>query len=144
MVKKAINSDKKVLAELAVQMWDSHTAEELEEKFEEIINSEKVALFIKYIDGLAIGFAQCGLRVDYVEGTKSSPVGYLEGIFIEEKYRCNGFAKELLKACEQWAKEKGCREFASDCELDNNESLKFHMAMGFEEANRIVCFRKEI
>ena len=144
MVKKAINSDKKVLAELAVKMWDSHTVEALEEKFEEKINSENAELFIKYVDDFAIGFAQCGLRVDYVEGTKSSPVGYLEGIFIEDKYRCNGFAKELLKACEQWAKEKGCREFASDCELDNNESLKFHMAMGFEEANRIICFRKEI
>jgi len=45
-------------------------------------------------------------------------------------------------ACEIWSKEIGCKEFASDCELENLASFKFHMAMGFEEANRIICFRK--
>ncbi len=44
----------------------------------------------------------------------------------------------------EFGKEKKCTEFASDCELDNEDSLKFHLAMGFEEANRIICFRKEI
>ena len=42
------------------------------------------------------------------------------------------------------AKEKGCSEFASDCELDNTNSFNFHMAMDFEEANRVICFRKEL
>lgn len=79
-----------------------------------------------------------------MEGTESSPVGYLEGIFVEEKYRKNGYAKELLLSCEIWAKDKGCIEFASDCELVNNESLLFHMSMGFIEANRIICFKKKI
>ena len=80
----------------------------------------------------------------YVEGTHSSPVGYLEGIFIKAEYRNHGFAKELLKECEKWAKEKGCTEFASDCELDNDDSFRFHRAMEFEEANRIICFKKDI
>ena len=79
-----------------------------------------------------------------MEGTDSSPVGYLEGIFVTEGYRQNGFAAELLTECEKWAKEKGCTEFASDCELDNIDSLRFHMAMRFMEANRIICFRKEL
>jgi len=82
--------------------------------------------------------------MDYVEGTESSPVGYLEGIFVKADCRKKGYAKELLFACEKWAKDMGCSEFASDCELDNVDSFKFHMAMGFEEANRIICFRKEI
>ena len=89
-------------------------------------------------------FAQCGLRYDYVEGTDSSPVGYLEGVFVSEGYRRRGYAAELISQCEAWAKEKGCREFASDCELANHESLEFHMAVGFEEVNRVICFRKEL
>ena len=93
---------------------------------------------------MPVGFAQCGLRSDYVEGTESSPVGYLEGIFVKEQYRKQGYAKKLLAACEGWAKEQGCREFASDCELGNTGSFKFHMAMGFTEANRIICFTKRI
>ena len=144
MVRIAINGDSRVLAEMAVQMWDSHTVDELEAEFAETLNDKQSAFFIKYINGLPVGFAQCGLRTDYVEGTESSPVGYLEGIFVKEEYRKNGYAKELLFSCEIWAKEIGCREFASDCEADNMDSFKFHMAMGFDEANRIICFKKNL
>ncbi len=91
-----------------------------------------------------MGFAQCQLRRDYVEGTESSPVGYLEGIFVEESARGGGVAKALLSACEKWAGEQGCREFASDCELSNAVSLAFHLALGFQEANRIICFTKKL
>jgi len=68
---------------------------------------------------------------------------YLEGIFVSEGYRKQGFAAELLSECEKWAKEKGCMEFASDCELGNEDSVKFHMSLGFEEVNRIICFKKD-
>lgn len=142
MVNKATSEDRRILAELAVQMWDSHTVDELEIEFEETLNNDDAEFFIKYVDNKPIGFAQCSLRVDYVEGTDSSPVGYLEGIFVDVNYRNKGYAKELLHACEKWAKDMGCKEFASDCELDNIDSFKFHMAMGFDEANRIICFRK--
>lgn len=125
-------------------MWDSASLTELETEFSKIISSQTAVCFIKYLEDMPIGFAQCGLRNDYVEGTNSSPVGYLEGVFVEEKYRNKGYAKELLFACEKWAKDMGCSEFASDCELTNVNSLKFHLSMGFGEANRIICFRKGI
>ena len=79
-----------------------------------------------------------------MEGTETSPVGYLEGIFVEEPYRNRKIASALLSACETWAKERGCREFASDCELLNADSLRFHLAAGFTEANRIICFVKTL
>ncbi len=144
MIKKATQKDSVILAELAVKMWHNHSTEDLKAEFLEIVSSKDAVCFIKYSDNLPIGFAQCQLRRDYVEGTHSSPVGYLEGIFIKEEYRKKGYAKDLLHKCELWAKEKGCVEFASDCELDNTSSFNFHMAMGFEEANRVICFRKEL
>ena len=144
MVRKATTADSRILAEMAVQMWDSHTIDELETEFTETFNDKHIAFFIKYVHNLPVGFAQCGLRTDYVEGTESSPVGYLEGIFVKEDFRNNGYAKEMLSACEAWAKSMGCTEFASDCELSNIGSFKFHIAMGFEEANRIICFKKRI
>ena len=54
-----------------------------------------------------------------------------------------GIVAALLARCESWAKEKSCTEFASDCELLNEASIRFHKALDFSEANRIVCFRKE-
>ncbi len=144
MIKQAMENDSVALAKLANQMWGGKEITERAEEFKELIESENATCFLKYVDGEAVGFAQCQLRHDYVEGTETSPVGYLEGILVEEAYRHKGYAKELLRECEKWAKSKGCTEFASDCELENEESLRFHMAMQFEEANRVICFRKSI
>ena len=103
-----------------------------------------IAIFVCYLKNEIIAFAQCQLRYDYVEGTNSSPVGYLEGIYVEPMYRKQGIAKKLLEECEKWSLKKGCTEFASDCELNNSISFNFHLSVGFEEANRIICFRKKL
>ena len=144
MIKRAKIEDAKVLAGMAIQMWTNHVLEDLIEEFRQLVLNEDAVCFIKYVDDKPIAFAQCQLRYDYVEGTESSPVGYLEGIFVAEKYRKQGYAAELLSECEKWAREKGCTEFASDCELSNTDSVRFHMSLGFEEANQIICFRKNI
>lgn len=144
MISKATKTDVACVAEMAVMMWDSNSVEGLVREFETMLENEECAIYIYRIDNMPVGFAQCGLRHDYVEGTESCPVGYLEGIFVREEYRKQGYARELLAECEKWAKEKGCSEFASDCELTNDVSLDFHMNMGFTEANRIICFTKRI
>lgn len=144
MIKKAEATDADKIAALAVQMWKTATVRELADEFSDTILQGNGQFFLKYDQEQLVGFAQCALRCDYVEGTDTSPVGYLEGIFIKEAYRRKGYAKELLYECEKWAKEKGCQEFASDCEMDNDSSSRFHMAVGFEEANRIICFTKKL
>ena len=148
MIRKAEIHDALTIALLAIKLWPDHTLEDLTEEFQEILSSEQSAIFLMFTEEdavtKAIGFAQCQLRYDYVEGTDSSPVGYLEGIFVDEPYRRQGHAKVLVNACEQWARDMGCIEFASDCELDNEMSLAFHLRMGFVEANRIICFTKTL
>ena len=144
MIKRGDEKDILVLAKLAALMWESHSIGELAEDMAEIMAREDAQFFIKYEQEVPVGFAQCQLRHDYVEGTETSPVGYLEGILVRADYRRRGYARELLQECEKWAREKGCREFASDCELVNEESLRFHMAVGFCEANRIICFTKKL
>ena len=144
MIRKAEIKDLPILAELACKLWPDHTVEEMRSEFAEIITKPDATFFLAYAEETAVGFAQCQLRHDYVEGTDSSPVGYLEGIYVAEFSRKQGVARELLSACESWAKSIGCTEFASDCELDNVQSLQFHLNVGFEEANRIICFMKKL
>ena len=144
MIRRAKAEDAKVLADLAIRLWADNDPRDLEVEFRKLAKSDEAACFITCVDDEPIAFAQCQLRHDYVEGTESSPVGYLEGIFVSEGYRKQGHAAELLSACERWAREKGCTEFASDCELGNADSVKFHLSLGFEEANRIICFRKDL
>ena len=142
--KKAEAQDLPALAELGAQLWQEHTAAALAEEFSKTMLYKDAAFFLAYAGPISVGFAECQLRHDYVEGTESSPVGYLEGIFVSEEYRKSGIAKGLLSACEAWAKAQGCREFASDCELENTQSLHFHLHTGFTEANRIICFAKKL
>ncbi len=144
MIRKAEIKDLPILAELACRLWPDHTVEEMHTEFAEIIAKPDAAFFLADKNETPIGLAQCQLRYDYVEGTDSSPVGYLEGIYVADGCRKQGIARELLFACESWAKAKGCSEFASDCELDNVQSLQFHLNVGFKEANRIICFTKKI
>lgn len=141
---KARVQDARRIAALAMQMWEGHTIDELETEFCDILQSEDACCFLQCVEGRVVAFAQCGLRHDYVEGTGTSPVGYLEGILVEEAYRHRGIARALLLECEAWARDKGCVEFASDCALGNDMSQRFHLAMGFEEANRIICFTKRL
>ena len=142
MIRKATEEDTAALVSLANSLWPHASADELKDEFQELTCNPRCACFLCFREGTPIGFAQCQLRQDYVEGTESSPVGYLEGIYVVPSWRGRGYGSALLAACEAWAKSMDCREFASDCEITNDQSLAFHLKMGFREANRIVCFAK--
>ncbi len=142
MIRQATPSDLPAVLSLAQALWPD--SGDLTEELSPLLGSPEAAVFLAFRDGTAAGFAQCQLRRDYVEGTESSPVGYLEGIYVTPDCRGLGYARWLLGACEAWAKQKGCREFASDCELHNTESLRFHLRTGFTEANRVICFTKPL
>lgn len=93
-------------------------------------------------DGERLGFAEISVRKDYVNGTESSPVLYLEGIFALPQYRGMGVSRALCRAAEDWGRAQGIREFASDSDIDNEVSIAAHRALGFEETDRVVYFRK--
>lgn len=145
LIREATINDCAEIANLAKEIWTNNLISELEKEFNESIVSEKACIYVFVDEDKRIkGFAQCNLRYDYVEGTKSSPVGFLEGIFITEEYRGKGIGKLLLNAVELWAKENGCIEFACDCGINNSTSYNFHIHHGFKEVNRIICFSKKI
>lgn len=95
-------------------------------------------------DGRAIGFAEAAIRHDYVNGCDTSPVGFLEGIFVRPEVRRRGVARALVAAVMDWVRSKGCSEFASDAELDNVDSHNMHNALGFVETQRVVYFRRRL
>jgi aminoglycoside 6'-N-acetyltransferase I len=93
-------------------------------------------------EGRLAGFSEAALRTDYVNGCETSPVAFLEGIYVEPWARRQGVAKMLVAEVEAWAVSLGCREFASDALLENRDSHRMHQALGFEETERVVYFRK--
>lgn len=142
MISKVSIDNYKMIASMAKKLWPDAKIEELEDSFFGILNSDFEVCLVLFQREVAIGFVHVSTRNDYVEGCDSSPVAYIEGIFIEENFRRQGYSKMLIESAEKWARSKGFKELASDCELSNVESIKFHLGTQFEEANRIVCFKK--
>jgi len=95
-------------------------------------------------DGKAIGFAEATVRTDYVNGTDTSPVGFLEGWYVDPSRRSHGVGRALVEAVERWTRQQGCTELASDAWLADVPSQHAHVACGFDETERVVCFRKRL
>ena len=143
-VRPAAAADTALLGKLACELWPEHNEAELSAEMAQLLSQKGCFFALCFCGEDAVGFAQCQLRHDYVEGCEHAPAGYLEGIYVRPAYRRGGAAAALLDSCRAWAKAQGCSEFASDCELDNSDSLAFHLSLGFTEANRIICFAKKL
>jgi aminoglycoside 6'-N-acetyltransferase I len=95
-------------------------------------------------DGSAVGFVEASRRVDYVNGTTTSPVAFLEGLYVVPDARRKGVARALVKEVERWAVTQGCTELASDSPIENSAAHAAHRALGFEETERVVCFLRPV
>ncbi len=91
--------------------------------------------------GELIGFAELSIR-RYAEGCVTDRVAFLEGWYVDEAHRRKGVGAALVAAAEAWARKQGCTEFGSDALLENEVSAEAHKALGFEEVERIRCFKK--
>jgi aminoglycoside 6'-N-acetyltransferase I len=89
-----------------------------------------------------VGFIEGSIRSDYVNGTASSPVGFVEGVYVAPASRRKGVARQLYAAIGDWAKARGCSELASDALVDNEVSQRAHRALGFRETERVVYFTR--
>jgi aminoglycoside 6'-N-acetyltransferase I len=105
----------------------------------------RYAQFVAYrATGEPCGFAEASVPTDHVHGTLSSPVAFLEGLYVAPQDRRQGVAKQLVGAVAQWARQAGCTELASDTALDDEISRAVHRALGFAETERVVFFRKRL
>jgi aminoglycoside 6'-N-acetyltransferase I len=106
---------------------------------------ERFAQFVAYDEAHhAVGFVEASIRNDYVNGTASSPVAFLEGIYVIAQLRRLGIARALTDTVSRWAISRGVLELASDAALENELSHKVHRALGFMETERVVYFRKTL
>jgi aminoglycoside 6'-N-acetyltransferase I len=94
-------------------------------------------------DGRFVGFLELDCR-KYAPGCASSPVPFIEGWYVEPAFRGRGVGRALVEAAEAHARAAGYREIASDALIENNASHAAHRALGYEEVERVVCFRKAL
>lgn len=89
------------------------------------------------------GFVEVSLRSAAL-GVESGPVGFVEGWFVDPDIRREGIGRLLIEAAEEWARERGCVEMASDTPVDNTASIAAHRAVGYQDTEHLVHFRKAL
>jgi aminoglycoside 6'-N-acetyltransferase I len=110
-----------------------------------IADPKRYGQFVAYSPSReAVGLAEASVRHDYVNGTDSSPVAFVEGLYVVPQARRQGIAASLVAAVCAWAKSAGCRELASDAALENAIGHVVHRALGFEETERVVFFCRNL
>lgn len=145
-VRPATADDLAAWSRLRHLLWPHLSLEEHRaEIVEALAAAERLAAFLCFEPGgVAVGLAEASVRSDYVNGCETSPVAFLEGIVVEASSRRRGVAGLLVAAVSEWARRKGLSELASDADIDNMISHAMHAALGFEETQRVVYFRKSL
>jgi len=130
--------------QLRILLWPDHEDAHLLE-MRQLLEQPYTLQLLSYNDQQqAIAMLEASIRYEYVNGTQTSPVAFLEGIYVLPEYRRSGVATTLVQQVEDWAKQFSCTEFASDAAIDNTISHAMHRALGFQETERVVYFKKKI
>lgn len=149
-IRLARDGDIAALAQMRAALWPESSAAQHAAELQEIVAGRIPAILPMVVfvatggDGKILGFLEVGMR-SHADGCDwAKPVGYVEGWFVSAEVRKRGVGAALLGAAEDWAREQGCKEMASDAQSTNMLSQKVHESLGFEIAERAVLYRKAL
>jgi aminoglycoside 6'-N-acetyltransferase I len=144
VIRRATRSDKPEWLRMRLLLWTFGTPESFSQDMDGLLADPLTPVFVAARpDGSLGGFLEAGTR-KYAEAAESSPVGYIEGWYVDEDLRGQGLGKALVAVAEDWARAQGLTEMGSDTWLENEASIQAHLKMGYEEAERLVHFIKKL
>jgi len=137
-------SNLKEWTQLALLLFPESSFEEEASLHKKILASKNEVGLLYQQGGRYLGFMNLCIRNNYVNGTDTSPVLFVEAIYVLPGYRHQGIGKEFIKYAEKYAKDREITQIASDCYIDNSLSERFHRSCGFVEKERVICFVKNV
>jgi aminoglycoside 6'-N-acetyltransferase I len=144
LVRPIMPQDQAAWIEMRQSLWpECPYAEQLVEVARTLASEIQAVFVAESPTGELCGFVEMALR-EFASGCATSPVGYIEGWYVKPQFHRQGISRALVAAGEQWAMERGCVEMASDAVIGNIVSQQAHRALGYEESERLVCFRKSL
>jgi aminoglycoside 6'-N-acetyltransferase I len=149
LIRSAQPSDLDALARMCHELWPDASAAEHRADLAPVLAGTPRGTLPQIIlvaehDSVIVGFIDAGLRSHADGCDTSTPVGFIEGWFVDAAFRLQGVGARLVKAAEDWARTQGCAEMASDTWIDHDDSQRAHAALGFEEVDRCVHYRKKL
>jgi aminoglycoside 6'-N-acetyltransferase I len=143
-IRQATTADKPEWLRMRHLLWPDVEPEDLLHEMDQILADPLMPVFVlQRPGGSLVGFIEIGTR-KYADGCVTAPVGYIEGWFVDDDLRGKGLGHELVRTGEDWARSQGLHEMASDTWLDNDLSIRAHLAMGYEEVERLIHFAKTL
>jgi aminoglycoside 6'-N-acetyltransferase I len=149
LVRPIAAADRETWLRMRAALWPQESEDELARECDEFLGGASPdSCFLNEVfvsedlDGRLGGFIELFVR-NYAEGC-AGHTPYVEGWYVEPALRNRGVGRSLMAAAERWAVEAGFTELASDTPLENEGSQQAHGALGFDEVERIVHFRKEL
>ena len=107
--------------------------------YEEMISSDKHFGWIAIENGKIVGYIDVVLRTYHFS---FEFVARIETTIVDEKHRRSGIATELVKKCEDKAREMGCKVIELDSMLDREAAHTFYESCGYRK--RGYLFSKKI
>ncbi len=143
-IRLATDDDTSEWLRMRLLLWPENDADSLRREMQRMLSDPMTPVFVlERSEGGLGGFLEAGTR-KYADGCETTPVGYIEGWFIDEDLRGKGFGHALVRRAEDWARSQGLKEMGSDTWLDNDVSIRAHLAMGYEEVERLIHFAKTL
>ncbi|PPT97144.1 aminoglycoside 6'-N-acetyltransferase [Xanthomonas arboricola] len=142
-VRAAVGADAQALLALRLALWPD-ADDSVAELQAALALADASHLLVVDDAEAALGFAEVSVRHDYVNGTESTPVGFLEGWYVSPAWRGRGLGRALVAAAVEWTRAQGCAELASDARLDDGGAQAAHAACGFEPTERVVYYRLQL
>src|SRR5687768_2695784 len=130
-------------------LWPTYTPEQIDaeaREFERDITQcgKPAAVFVADRgDGRLGGFVEATLR-PFADGCQTSPVGYVEGWYVDDDLRQRGVGRALISAAEDWARSRGGAEMGSDCLGWNHVSFTAHQRIGYRTSDDQIGFHKSL
>ena len=141
-VRRVTPSDQTEWLRMRRLLWPEGQADDPSQEMASIVTDPRTPVFVaERAEGGLGGFLEAGTR-PYADGCDTSPVGYIEGWFVDEDLRQHGVGRALVEAAERWARGLGLHEMASDAFITNETSLKAHQALGYKDTERLIHFAK--
>lgn len=143
-IRRAAHADKDAWVHMRKELWPEAPLDYLYLDVDGLLADPDAAIFVASdSQGRLVGFVEAGLR-DRAEACDTSPVGYIEAWYVDPHVRGQKLGRDLIHAAENWAREKGCAEMASDTWLENEAGIQAHVKLGYHEVERLVHFVKRL
>jgi aminoglycoside 6'-N-acetyltransferase I len=143
-VRNVRKSDRAEHVRMRAALWPEAAVDELEAELDQLLSNPDVVVFVAERDnGSLCGLVEAGVR-PFANGVDEQPCAFVEGWWVDPDVRRSGVGRALISAIERWARGRGFHQLGSDTEIDNVISQAAHRALGFEELERTVWFRKQL